>query len=85
MASKLEVTLCAKMDERERREIAMRNTLANIRDLDLACSRRLLVHQCLAWMEAHEECNEAARQLSDSAELEVAAPVEMFRGRAVAV
>lgn len=85
MASKLEVKLCAKIDERERREIDLRNTLANIRDLNLACSRRLLVHQCLAWMEAHEECNEASRQLADSAELEVVAPVAMFRGRAVAV
>ncbi len=84
MASKQEEALALKVHERERRESEMRNTLQNIRDMNLQCSRRLLVHQCLSWMELQTECNDLARQLNDAADAELLAPVvTTWRGKAV--
>jgi hypothetical protein len=86
MASKLEEKLAAAMGERERREIEMRHCLERIRDMNLPTSRRLLVHQCMSWLELNEQCNELVRAICDAADAElIAMPVETFRGKAVAV
>lgn len=85
MASKLEEKLAAAMDERERREIEMRHCLERIRDMNLPTSRKLLVHQCMSWLELHSQCNDLVRAMCDAADAELSAPAETFRGKAIAV
>lgn len=60
---RLERLLAAKVDERERAEIAMRETLENIRDLNLMSSRRVLEARCAKWLALQAECIELGRQL----------------------
>jgi hypothetical protein len=85
MASKLEETLVHRQVVRHDCEVKLRDTLQRLVDLNLASSRRLLTLQFTQWLDANERCNEAARELSESIEPEIAAPVVEFRGRAVAV
>lgn len=67
MASKLEEKLVTKMAERGARETQMQALLANIARPG---ARRMLVQRCMQWLEAHEQCNEAAREYADSIEQE---------------
>jgi hypothetical protein len=67
MASPLEVKLCAKMDRRATLEEQMRTLLGCASRPGV---RRMLVQRCMQWMQAHEECNESARELADSIEHE---------------
>lgn len=85
MASKLEEKLVHRMLVRAEYEQRMRDTLSAIADCNLAVSRRCLAAQIACWLDAHERCNELSRELADSIEPELVAPVETFRGRAVAV
>lgn len=85
MATKLEEKLAAAMGERERREIEMRDCLQRIRDMNLPTSRKLFVHQCMSWLELNSQCNELVRALCDATDAELIAPVETFRGKAVAL
>lgn len=59
----LEMRLAAKVDERARRESEMRNTLQNIRDLNLRVSRQLLIRQVESWLELDADCEVLARQV----------------------
>lgn len=67
MASKLEEKLVTKMAERGEREEQMRALLGCINKPGI---RRILVQRCMQWLEAHEQCNELAREYADSIEQE---------------